>query len=77
MVLPPFVTVVVTDDVVVDDTDELLLVLLPLTDTVVTVFPSSEIIAFCFMKFFLFLFLYLPHLMILKHTVLAFISGLL
>ena len=44
--LPPFVTVVVTDDVVVDDTDELLLVLLPLTDTVVTVFPSSEIIVF-------------------------------
>ena len=43
MVLPPFVTVVVTDDVVVDDTDELLLVMLPLTDTVVTVFPSSEI----------------------------------
>jgi hypothetical protein len=28
----------VTDDVVVDDTYELLLVLLPLTDTVVTVF---------------------------------------
>ena len=46
MVLPPFVTVVVTDDVVVDDTDELLLVLLPLTDTVVTVFPSSEMIVF-------------------------------
>ena len=44
--LPPFVTVVVTDDVVVDDTDELLLVLLPLTDTVVTVFPSSEMIVF-------------------------------
>jgi hypothetical protein len=45
-VLPPFVTVVVTDDVVVDDTDELLLVLLPLTDTVVTVFLSSDIIVF-------------------------------
>lgn len=66
-----------TDDVVVDDTDELLLVLLPLTDTVVTVFPSSDIIVFCFMKFFLFHLLYLPHLKILKHTVLAFINGLL
>jgi len=59
-VLPPFVTVVVTDDVVVDDTDELLLVLLPLTDTVVTVLPSSEMIVFVswnsfFSIFFIFL----------------------
>lgn len=46
MVLPPFVTVVVTDDVVVDDTAELLFVLLPLTDTVVTIFPSSDIIVY-------------------------------
>lgn len=52
-VFPPVVTVVVTDVVTVEVLAELSEELLPLTVTVVTVFPSSETMVFVPLNFLL------------------------